>query len=129
MIAGSRMTEQPFEVGQGGVLPIYLFDFEFSKALKDRPILHDGHVVECDLCNRGMVSAHTNTCSPDTQGRYRHEVPVSEMENEQITEHCRRHRMAIDQLKFLPVLHQRELQLPSLFSALDPMTQGDPSMG
>ncbi len=41
MIAGSRSTELPFEVWHGAVLPIHLFDFEFSKALKDRSILHD----------------------------------------------------------------------------------------
>ena len=55
MIFGSRSTELPFEVGQCAVLPIHLFDFEFSKALKDRSVLHDRHVVERDVCDRGMV--------------------------------------------------------------------------
>ena len=46
MIFGSRSTELPFEVEQRAVLPIHLFDFEFSKALQDRSVLYDRHVVE-----------------------------------------------------------------------------------
>ena len=129
MIFGSRSTELPFEVGQCAVLPIHLFDFEFSKALKDRSVLHDRHVVERDVCDRGMVHSHANARPPDSQGRHRHEFPLSEMEKEQIAEHRRWNRLAIDQLNFLSVLHQSEFQLPGLFPALDSMAQGDPSVG
>src|SRR6185295_9068106 len=58
MIFGSRSTELPFEVGQCTVLPVYLLDFEFAKALKDRSILHDRHMVERDVCDRDIVHAH-----------------------------------------------------------------------
>src|SRR5713226_4252449 len=119
MIFGSRSTELPFEVGQWAVLPIYLFDFEFSKALKYRSVLHDGHVVERDVCDRGIVHAHADARAPDAQDRHRHELPLSEMEEKQIVERCRWNRPAIDHLDFLAVLHQREFQLPGLFPALD----------
>ena len=79
MIFGSRSTELPFEVGQCAVLPVHLFDFEFAKALKDRSVLHDGYVVERDVRDRGMVHVHTDAGSPDSQGRHRHELPLSEM--------------------------------------------------
>ena len=58
-----------------------------------------------------------------------HEPPPSEMEKEQIAKRCRWNRPAIDHLNFLPVLHQREFQLPGLFPALDSMAEGDPSVG
>ena len=51
------------------------------------------------------------------------------MEKEQIAKHCRWNRPAIDHLNFLPVLHQREFQLPGLFPALDSMAEGDPCVG
>lgn len=35
----SRASEQPFKVGECVVFPIYLLDFEFSKALKYGTIL------------------------------------------------------------------------------------------
>src|SRR5512141_2345729 len=86
MISGSCSTELPFDVGQCAVLSIHLFDFEFSKALKDRSLLHDGHVVERDVCDRGVVHAHTDARPLDSQGRYRQELALSEMEKEQIAE-------------------------------------------
>jgi hypothetical protein len=129
MIFGSRSTELPFEVGQCAVHPVYLFDFEFTKALKDRSVLHDGHMVKRDVCDRDIVHAHPDTSPPDSQGGHRHEWSLSEMEEQQIAEQCWWHRLAIDQLNFLPVLHQSEFQLPGLFSALDPMAQSDPSVG
>ena len=68
MIFGSRSTELPFKIWQGAVRPIHLLDFEFSKVLKHRSVLHDRHVVERDVCDRIMVQAHANACSPDPQG-------------------------------------------------------------
>ena len=60
MIVGSRSTELAFEVGQCTVLPVQLFDFEFAKALKDRSVLHDRHVVERDVCDRDIVNPHVD---------------------------------------------------------------------
>ena len=82
MIFGSRSTELSFEFGQRAVLPIYLFDFQFSEALEDRSVLQDGHLIERDICDRGMVYAHTDTGPPDSQGRDRHKLPLSEVEKE-----------------------------------------------
>ena len=110
MIFSSGSTELPFEVGQCAVLPIHLFDFEFSKALKHCSVLHDRHVVERDVCNRDIVHAHADAHAPDPQGRNRHEPPPSEMEKEQVAECCWWNRLAICHLNFLPVLHQREFQ-------------------
>ena len=129
MIFGSRLTELPFKVGERAFLPVHLFDFEFSKALKGRSVLHDRHVVERDICDRGMIYAHTDTCPPDSQSCDRHEFSLSEREKEQVAEDCRWNRLAIDQLNFLPVLHQREFQLPGLFPALNSMAEGDSRMG
>jgi hypothetical protein len=129
MIFSSRPTELPFEIRQCVVLPIHLFDFQFSKALKDRSVLHDGHMVERDVCDRAIVHAHADARPPDSQGRYRHEWPLSEMEEQQIAEQWWWSRLAIDQLNFLAILHQGEFQLPGLFPALDPMAQSDPSVG
>ena len=129
MIFSSRSTELPFEVGQRAVLPIHLFDFELSKSLEHRSVLHDRHLVECDVCDRSMVHAHADARAPDSQGRHRHEPPPSEMKKKQIAERCRWNRLAIDHLNFLPVLHQGEFQLPGLFSALDSMAKGDPRVG
>ena len=129
MIAGSRSTELPLEVGQCAILPVHLFDFEFSKALKHRAVPYDCHVVERDVRDRGMVHAHADTRAPDPQGRDGHEPPPSKMEKEQIAERCRWNGLAIDQLNFLPVLHQREFQLPGLFPALDSVAEGDPRVG
>jgi hypothetical protein len=129
MIFGSRSTELPFEVGQCAILPIHLFDFQFAKALKDRSVLHDRYVVERDVCDRDIVHSHADARPPDSQGRHRHEVPLSEMEKEQIAEQCRWNRLTTNQLNLLPVLHQSEFQLPGLFPPLDSMAQGDPSVG
>ena len=129
MIAGSRLTELPFKVWERAVLPVHLFDFEFSEALKGRSVLHDRHVVERDLCDRGMVYAHTDTCPPDSQSRDRHKLPLSEGEKKQVAKDCRWNRLAIDQLNFLPVLHQREFQLPGLFPTLNSMAEGNSRMG
>ncbi len=128
MIFGSRSTELLLEIGQCAVLPIHLFDFEFSKALKDCSVLHNRYVVECDVCDRDIVHSHADTRPPDSQSRHRHELPLSEMEEQQIAEQRRWNRLAIDQLNFLPVLHQSELQLPGLFPALDSIAQGDSSV-
>ena len=84
MIFGSRSTELPLEVGQCALLSVHLFDFEFSKAQKYRAVLYDCHVVERDVCDRGMVHAHADARAPDPQGRDRHEPPPSEMEKEQV---------------------------------------------
>ena len=73
--------------------------------------------------------SHANARPPDPQGRHRHELPPSEMEKQQIAERCGWSRLAIDQLNFLPILHQREFQLPGLFPALDSMAEGDPRVG
>ena len=89
MIFGSRSTELLFEVRQAAVLPIHLFDFEFSKALKHRSVLHDRHMVERDICDRGIVYAHADARAPNPQGRDRHEPTPSEMEKEQFAERCR----------------------------------------
>jgi hypothetical protein len=51
------------------------------------------------------------------------------MEKKQIAEPRWWNRPAIDQLNFLPVLHQREFQLPGLFPTLDSMAEGDPRVG
>jgi len=82
MIFGSRSTELPFEVEQCTVLPIHLFDFKFSKPLKYRSVLHDGHVVERDVCDIDLIRAHADARPPDTQGRHRQESSPSEMEKE-----------------------------------------------
>jgi hypothetical protein len=129
MIGGACSTELPFKVRQRTVLPIDPFDFEFSKALKHRSVLYDGHLVERDIGDRGMVHTHTDAGPPDSQGRDRHKLPLSEVEKEQIAKDCRWNRLAIDQLNFLPVLHQRELQLPGLFPALDSMAKCHPCAG
>ena len=129
MIFGSGSTELPFEVGQCAVLPIHLFDFEFSKGLNHCSVFHDRHLVERDVCDRGIVHAHTDSRPPDSQGRHRHEWPLSDMKNEQIAEDCWGSRLAIDQLNFLPVLQQREFHLPGLFPAFDSMAKGDSSVG
>jgi hypothetical protein len=129
MIFGSGSTELPFEVRQCAVLPIHLFDFEFSKTLRDRSVFHDRHVVERDICDGGMVRAYADSRTPDSQGCHRHEWPLSDMKKKQIAEDCWGSRLAIDQLNFLPVLHEREFQLPGLFPALNSMAKGDPSMG
>jgi hypothetical protein len=129
MILGSRSTELPFEVGQCAVLAVHLLDFKFSKALKHRSVLHDGHLVERDVCDRGTVYVDMNACPPDSQGRYRHEFPLSEMEQKQIAKQCWWKWPAIDQFHFLPVLRQREFQLPGLFPMFDSMAKGDPCMG
>ena len=86
-------------------------------------------MVERDVCDRDIVPAHPDARPPNAQGRHRHELLLSEMEKEQIVERCRWNRLAIDHLNFLPVLHQREFQLPGLFPALDSMAEGDPSVG
>ena len=129
MILGSRSKELPFEIGQCAVFSVYLFDFKFSKVLKHRSVLHDGYLVERDVCDGGTVYVHTNAGSPDSHGRHRHEFSLSEMEQEQIAEQCWRKWPVIDQFNFLPVIHQREFQLPSLFPTFDSMSEGDPSMG
>jgi hypothetical protein len=128
MILGSRSAELLLELGQCAVLSIDLLDFKFSKTLKDRSVLYDGHLIERDVCDRGMVYVHTNAGPPDPQGCHRHEFPLSEMEQEQIPEYGRWNSPAIDQFNFLPVLHQWELQLPGLFPTLDSMADGDPGM-
>jgi hypothetical protein len=51
------------------------------------------------------------------------------MEKEQIAKRCRWNGLVIDQLNFLPVLHQREFQLPGPFPGLDSMAEGDPRVG
>jgi hypothetical protein len=76
-----------------------------------------------------MVHAHTDAGSPDSQGRDRHEFSLSEREKEQIVEHRWWMRLAIDQLNFLPILHQGKFQLPGLFPALNSMAEGDSRMG
>jgi hypothetical protein len=129
MIAGSRSTKLPFELGECARRPIHLFDFEFSKALKDRSTFHDGHVINRHVCDRGMAHAHTDAGTPDSQGGHRHELSRSERKKERIAEDGRWSRLSIDQLNFLPVLHQREFQLPGLFPALGSMAEGNPSMG
>jgi hypothetical protein len=129
MIFSSGSTELPFEVGQCAVLPIHLFDFEFSKTLKDRSVFHDRHLVERDICDGRMVHAHTDSRPPDSQGCHRHEWPLSDMKKKKISERSRWNRLVIDQLNFLTVLHQREFQLPGLLPALDSMAEGNPSMG
>src|SRR5467141_4926166 len=86
-------------------------------------------MVERDVCNWGIVHVHANTRAPDPQGCDRRKPPSSEMEKEQIAKGCGWNRPAIDHLNFLPVLHQREFQLPGLFPALDSMAEGDPNMG
>jgi hypothetical protein len=129
MILGSRSAELPFEVGQCAVLSIDLLDFKFSKTLNDRSILYDGHLVERDVCDRGTVYVDMNAGPPDSQGCHRHELSLSEMEQEQIAEQYRWKWLAIDQFHFLSVLRQREFQLPGLFATLDSMAEGDPSMG
>jgi hypothetical protein len=129
MILGSRSAELLFEIWQCAVLAVHLLDFKFSKALKHRSVLHDGHLVERDVGDRGTVYVHMNAGPPDSQGRHRHEFPLSKMEQEQIAKQCRWKWPAIDQFNFLPIIHQREFQLPSLFPTLDSMAKGDPRMG
>ena len=129
MIGSSRSTELPFDVRQRAVLPIDPFDLEFPKALKHRSVLYDGHLVERDICDGGMVHAHTDAGSPDSQGRDWHELPLSKREKEQIAKHRWWKRLAIDQLNFLPVLHQGKFQLPGLFPALDSMPKCHPCAG
>jgi hypothetical protein len=129
MIFGSRSTELPFKVGQCTVHPVYLFDFDFAKTLKNRSVLHDGYVVERDVCDRDIIHSHANTRPPDPQGRHRHQLALSEMKEQEIAEQCRWSRLAIAQLDFLTVLHQSEFQLPGLFPALDSMAQSDSSVG
>jgi hypothetical protein len=129
MILGSRSAELPFEVWQCAVLAVHLLDFKLSKALKHRSVLHDGHLVERDVCDRGTVYVHMNAGPPDSQGRHRQEFPLSEMEQEQIAEQCRWKWPVIDQFNFLPIIYQWEFQLPGLLPTLDSMAESDPSMG
>ena len=86
-------------------------------------------VVERDIGDRGMVHAHTDTGPPDSQGRHGQELPLSEREKEQVAERGWWSSLAIDQLNFLPVFHERQFQLPGLFPALDSMAEGNPRMG
>src|SRR5262249_11336146 len=108
MIFGSCSTELPFEIRQCVVLPIHLFDFEFSKALKDRSVLHDRHMVKRDVCDRDIVHSHADARPPDSQSRHRRELSLPEMEEQEIAEQWRWSRLAIDQLNFLAILHQSE---------------------
>jgi hypothetical protein len=48
------------------------------------------------------------------------------MENEQIAKRQRRKRMPVDNLDFLPVVAQRNFELPGFFPPFDSMAEGDP---
>jgi hypothetical protein len=108
MIFGSRSTELPLEIWQCAIQSVYLFDFEFSKALKDRSVLHDGHMVKRDVCDRDIVHPRADARPPDSQGGHRRELSLPEKEEQQIAEEWRWNRLAIDQLNFLAILHQSE---------------------
>ncbi len=82
MILGTRVTELLFEVGQYAVLPIHVFDFEFSKALKHGSVFHNRYVIERDICDSDIVRVHPDTRPPDPQGCHRFEPPLSEVEKE-----------------------------------------------
>jgi hypothetical protein len=128
MIFGARSTELLFKVWQRALISIHLLNFKFSKSPKHCSVLYNRHVIECDVCDRGIVDAQADTCTPDSQGRHRHEPPSPEMEKEQIAERGRWTRLAIDEFNFLPVLQEGKFQLPSLFPAFDSMTESDPRL-
>src|SRR5262245_24983518 len=82
MIFGPRSTELLFKVRQCAVLPIHPFDFNLTKTLNHRSVLHNRHVVECDVCDRRMVRAHTNPCAPDLQSSNWHKFLLPNMDKQ-----------------------------------------------
>jgi hypothetical protein len=129
MIRSSGFAHVPLDGAQRGLITLSLFDLEFTKSLDDRAILDDRDMIDRELGDGRSVLTHHKAASPHAQCHDWPHFPIPKLENQCLEECGWWVCLGTNLLYFLPILPQRNLELPGLLPPFDSVTESDPRMG